>query len=173
MPWTPSRWAEHPVLLLVGKGPGAAREREEFCALRVPADECRLNHAGLTLPGAFKHWYAHDRDMLEIMAAGARGAVLHSCNLVPELAGSYRHWPLNRKCGGSALQAARIALRHWGYARVVLAGIGLDSGVYKELFLPAFARFRPELTGRLRSLGGETAVMYGKPTKEWLYGFDT
>jgi hypothetical protein len=165
--WTPTRWSEHETLLVVGKGPCVWDDVEAFWAFDHPHDVCCLNHIGFLYPRAFRHWYAHDDDMLRLLAF--RPGLVHSCRAMPGFTeGMYHVWNLASPLGGSAVQATRLALAQWGYGRIVWAGIPLDTGVYKQAFLPVVRSHKRDWSGRVKSMRGATRVLLGEPTKEWL-----
>jgi hypothetical protein len=70
-------------------------------------------------------------------------------------------------CGGSGGQALRLALTKWRYRKVVLVGMPLD-GRYRR-FLGAFRATAKKFDGenRIRSVSGNTARAFGRPTRQW------
>ena len=77
--------------------------------------------------------------------------------------------------GSSGLFATRLAIR-FGYGRVVLAGVPMDTSPHvlstapwtdRERFVAAWSAAERELKGKVRSLSGWTREFLGEPTLHW------
>lgn len=81
--------------------------------------------------------------------------------------------------GASGLFGVRVGL-HEGFDRIVLAGVPMtrEAGHYKrgkpwphaKDYLSAWRNRADEIRPYVRSMGGWTAELLGRPTKEWLAG---
>lgn len=61
------------------------------------------------------------------------------------------------------MNALRIALQHWGFGRIVLAGVPL-SGAYGTQFGGAWRKAAPLFAERVRSMSGLTMELFGRPS---------
>lgn len=175
----PRTLKDNDTLLVVGSAPCVWDDLDNFFALEHPHDVCVINEIGRFYPCSFKHAFSfHAQLLIEYGYAGK--AICHSVNRNKPTGIDYA-WRLSRTSGSSSLMAARIALRHWGYKRVVVAGVPINNdghlaglathdktGNYTGIFLAAWEKFHPELKNFLRSMSGNTRDIYGAPAKEWL-----
>lgn len=94
-----------------------------------------------------------------------------------DFAVDYR-WPGMEGSGSSGLFAVKVALT--AADRVILAGVPMDPAAAHffhparwaewESFTDAWHRAMPFIKDRVRSMGGWTADLLGRPTTEWLAG---
>ena len=61
------------------------------------------------------------------------------------------------------MNAVRIALKFWGFGRIVLAGVPL-SGAYGVQFGRTWRAAREELAPHVRSMSGLTMELFGRPS---------
>lgn len=61
------------------------------------------------------------------------------------------------------MNAVRIALQHWGFGRIVLAGVPL-SGMYGAQFGDSWRKIAPVFAERVRSMSGLTMELFGRPS---------
>lgn len=145
-----------------------------------------VNRAGIAYPGRIDHWVTLHPEMLEgfmeerAIAYGPSDFTTWSQRPHDDAQVDRVVTDIEPK-GSSGLFAARIALRHLGCDRVVLAGIPIDDGPHfydadGVRSGPAFRYYRPawlrarrqEFSGRVRSLSGWTREILGSPDNEWL-----
>lgn len=120
---------------------------------------CCINRAGLLYPCEFRLWYSFHADFLAEWGKQRPGPELHSCR---PWAG-VRQWPCDVTGGSSAMNAVRIALQHWGFGRIVLAGVPL-SGMYGAQFGDSWRKIAPVFAERVRSMSGLTMELFGRPS---------
>lgn len=96
---------------------------------------------------------------------------------IPDAEVVAERWP-----GSSGLYAAQVALLELGATGAILCGVPMDSAAghfqdqgswagtddYRQAFVAAL----PLLGGRLRSAGGWTQSLFGKPTPQWVGAVD-
>lgn len=68
--------------------------------------------------------------------------------------------------GSSGLYGILTALK-FGYKKIVLCGMGLDSSFHSRFF-KTWERIKPNLNDCVRSYSGQTRELLGVPTKQWL-----
>lgn len=168
---------DNDTLLVVGAAPCVWDDLEAWWELEHPHDICVINQIGTIFPCGFKHAFSFHAQ--ELVDYGYK-ATLHSVNRRKPTGINYA-WKIRDTGGSSGFMAARCALRHWGYHRVVVAGMPIDrtghektldpssdTSRYTDLFLHSWEKHYPRLKGSLRSMSGNTRKIYGPPTKEWL-----
>lgn len=102
---------------------------------------------------------------------GNKDVRLFTPDVVPE------RWP-----GSSGLYAAQIALFEMGASGVILCGVPMDSEAghftgrtpweSTTSYRQAFAQTLPEIGGRVRSMSGWTAELFGRPAPAWIDAID-
>lgn len=65
------------------------------------------------------------------------------------------------------MNAVRIALQHWGFGRIVLAGVPL-SGMYAAQFGDSWRKAAPLFAANVRSMSGLTMELFGQPSAAFL-----
>jgi hypothetical protein len=182
---------EKDVLLIVGDGLTVLKDIGEWYDVAegvVPYDTMCLNYSALICPHPYQHYAAGDAHMADMQNVARKvpdGVVKHAWN--PGSVGFHVRWMKNGKGGWNgttANLAFKIALA-LDYTRIVFAGCPMDSSGnwYKTLLKPddikVYKDHRHHLwkwtematrpVGRfLRSMSGQTAELFGRPTREWL-----
>lgn len=164
------------VLLIVGTGNTVWDDVEEFWDFEIPHDVCCINRVGIVFPCNFAYWYSiHTEDLcLKWWAKDKSPTVqLHgrfvNDSVVQENLTCYKY-PSLFNGATSSFDAAVIAILCWGYTKIVLAGVPLNKGY--QWILPCICRAAPKVlhfSEKVRSMSGNTAKLFGKPTKEWLW----
>lgn len=148
------------------------------------------NRAGITYPGAFDHWATYHPNELpmwinERALAGQQipdnlwTGWRKGKGVKPETPRGYTFRYVHCHGGSSGLLAATVALVE-GCRRIVLAGIPI-SPEFKhfdnpndwseaELYRKGWTRRKFELEGTVKSMGGWTAELLGRPEASWLEG---
>lgn len=179
------------VLLIVGDGLHVLDEIEVWYAIAegiVPYDTMCLNYSALICPHRMQHYAAGDAhmpDMQGIALQLPKDVVKHAWN--PGSLGFDVRWVRNGRGGWngtSANLAYKIGLA-LDYTRIVLAGCPMDnSGNWYSKMVPAndikakkdhrhhlwkWCEMATRPIGKfVRSMSGNTADLFGRPTREWL-----
>ena len=178
---------EKDCLLIVGDATGVWDDVEEFFKFGIPHDTMLINHVATVWPWPFEHFVAGDSHMIPMqdIAKGLSSTVIKHC-WNPTSEGFDIRWI--RGSGGWQGTTANLAVKigiALDYLKMVLAGIPMDfSGHWYNDALPeddvkrssdhrAHLQKWIELANRpvarfIRSMSGNTAELFGKPTKEWL-----
>lgn len=134
-----SSMASRRVLAVVGYSPERWDDYDAFRAMGMPHDVCCINRAGWEFPGDFKFWFSfHSTELKEF--ATKRQDVTAKLVTTGRPQDGVTRFVLAHSGGSSTLQAVRVALRMWGYDRVVLCGVSL-LGKYGDDFLGAWREF--------------------------------
>lgn len=145
--------------LVVGDAP--CKDDDLTAALDVvdDYDVCCVNRAGLWYPGDFEHWFSWHANMLvDDWSQERRGPRMHSTYDYPGV----ELWEVSTPYGGSGLQAILTMLECLKYDKVILVGMPM-TGKY-ETFLSQWSLD----TSKVRSMSGNTKIMFGEPSKEWI-----
>lgn len=139
------------------------------------------NQAGVLWPHRLDHWVTfHPQNMARWI--GERADMGRNVDMTTwahygvQTDRTLDHWE-----GSSGMFAARVAL-HLGCERIILCGIPLDSrphavehetwgsGDWKEanVYQKQLRESAHRYEGRVRSMSGFTAALFGSPTREWL-----
>ena len=179
------------VLLIVGDGRDVLKEIGEWYSIAegiVEYDTMAVNYSALIIPHPIQHFAAGDAhmpDMQNIAAQLPSSVIKHAWN--PGSKNFDVRWIRNGRGGWngtSANLAFKIGLA-LDYTRIVLCGCPMDqSGNWYKPFLAnndikAHKDHRRHLwkwmeiacrpvAHFLRSMSGNTADLFGKPTREWL-----
>lgn len=155
------------VLLVCGDGSTLHDDLEAFWDMGVDHDVCCINRAVLRYPCESDRLFSVHPEVI------AELKVKH--NLRCELWSEYpfegvTHGNIWNNCNGgrSSLSAVFIALRYWGYNRIVLSGVPLDNGY--EKFRWKWQKQHKQLWPVVRAMSGFLSELYGKPTAGWLNG---
>lgn len=175
-------------LLIVGDAAGVIADLKEFVSFKVEFDTMAINYSPAIIPWDIEHFIAGDShmpDMQKIAKSLTNGAIKHCWN--PKSEGFDVRWVRNSAQGWNGTTAnlgIRIGLI-LGYTRIVLAGVPMDnSGNWYKNAIPtddikqgkdhrAHLWKWTEIATRpiarfIKSLSGNTADMFGKPTYNWL-----
>jgi hypothetical protein len=175
-------------LLIVGDASGVIDDINNFLDFKVEFDTMCINYSAELIPWPIQHFIAGDSHMADMQAVAAslkNGCIKHCWN--PNSKNFDVRWVRNSSQGWNGTTAnlgIRIGLI-LGYLRIVLAGVPMDnSGNWYQRNIPAddvkqgkdhrahlwkwteiatrpIARF-------IKSMSGNTADMFGKPTYNWL-----
>jgi hypothetical protein len=147
-----------------------------------------VNYSALLMPGHFEHYAAGDAHMPDMQKVASKlpdTVVKHAWN--PGCVGFDVRWVRNGR-GGWTGTSANLALKiglALDYTRIVLAGCPMDnSGNWYRDSLPVndikkhkdhrahlwkWTEMATRPIGRfIRSMSGNTADLFGRPTREWL-----
>lgn len=174
------------IALILGGAPTWLDEAKAAAALlNRPHLVVAANLAGIHWPGKLDAHVTLHPDQLESWRAQRKGPAAArifapSGRKTPKWAEiAEERWP-----GSSGLYAAQVALFDLGASGAILCGIPMDSaaghfdrppGARWEAvgdYRAAFAAALPEIGGRIRSMGGWTADLFGEPTAEWVGAID-
>ena len=176
------------VLLIVGDGAYVLKDLEQFLEFGVKFDTMAINYSVLLVPWPIQHFVAgdsHMKDMQNLAAGIPDNVVKHCWN--PGSNGFDVRWIRQYRSGwnGTTANLAMKVGMYLDYVRLVFAGIPMDnSGNWYKKAIPKndvkqnkdhrhhlwkwteiasrpIARF-------VRSMSGNTADLFGKPTREWL-----
>lgn len=179
------------VLLIVGDGANVLEDIGQWYGIAegiVPYDTMAVNYAAIICPHEIQHYCAgdaHMRDMQAIAKGLPRSVIRHAWNA--GCPGFDVRWMRNGRGGWngtSANLAFKIGLA-LDYTRIVLSGCPMDNSgnwykpMLKDNDIKARKDHRHHLwkwcematrpIGRfLRSMSGNTADLFGRPTREWL-----
>lgn len=179
------------VLLIVGDGHNVLEDIENWYKIaqgRVEYDTMGINYSPLIIPHPIQHFAAGDAhmpDMQRIAKSLPPGVLKHAWN--PGCYDFDIRWVRNGRGGWSGTSTnlgIKIGLA-FDYTRIVLAGCPMDGGGnwYKPLLseddikvnkdhrhhLWKWMEIACRPIGRfIRSMSGNTADLFGKPTTEWL-----
>ena len=182
---------EKDVLLILGDGSCVLKDIGEWYDLAqgiVEYDTMCVNYSAMICPHPMQHYAAGDAHMPDMQAMARKlpkGIVKHAWN--PGCTGYDVRWIRNGRGGWngtSANLALQIALA-LDYSRIVLAGCPMDnSGNWYKDSLPdddikkkkdhrahlwKWTEIATRPIGRfIRSMSGNTADLFGRPTREWL-----
>jgi len=182
---------EKDVLLILGDGLCVLKDIGEWYDLAqgiVEYDTMCVNYSAMICPHPMQHYAAGDAHMPDMQAMARKlpkGIVKHAWN--PGCTGYDVRWIRNGRGGWngtSANLALQIALA-LDYSRIVLAGCPMDnSGNWYKDSLPdddikkkkdhrahlwKWTEIATRPIGRfIRSMSGNTADLFGRPTREWL-----
>lgn len=148
---------------------------------------CALNVAGVFVPN-LDHWFVTNIIKGISFAAMRESAretdaeygAIHTPghSYIPAMVARQQFWPIETK-GTIAMFAVRV-LSSLGFKRILLAGIPLDDksgyfyGAPWEKFgmsgevIAFWEQWAPQLRHVVRSLGGRTMDILGRPTADWL-----
>ncbi len=163
--------------VVLGSAPGALEELEPFGGLPIVA----VNRAGVVYLGEIVGWgslhpHALKSWLPQRAEAGGNACPVFSQGRLPEdWQFMTSKWP-----GSSGLFCTQWALLEAGFDRVILCGVHIDgqtrisivgdvenAPVPYEHYQDGWRRAQRELGGRIRSCGGWTAELLGKPKKGW------
>jgi hypothetical protein len=164
------------IALILGGAPSVWTEASEAGALVWPA-RCLIvaaNLAGIAWGDHLDGWASLHTDLLPGWAAERKGNGDFQ-PFTPDVVAE--RWP-----GSSGLYAAQVALFEMGASGVILCGVPMDSQAghftgrtpwesttsYREAFKAAL----PDIGGRVRSMGGWTAEVFGQPSAAWIDAID-
>ena len=179
------------VLLIVGDGRNVLDDLAEWYRIAegiVEYDTMAINYSAMIIPHQIQHFAAGDAhmpDMQRVARSLPETVVKHAWN--PGSVGFDIRWVRNGR-GGWNGTSANLALKiglALDYTRMVLAGCPMDksgnwySDIVKKEDVKAAKDHRHHLwkwtemstrpIGRfVRSMSGNTADLFGKPTREWL-----
>lgn len=176
------------ILLMVGDATGVLDDLEAFLEFGVKFDTMAINYSVLVIPWPIQHYVAgdsHMKDMQKIAATLPDTVIKHGWN--PGSVGFDVRWIRQYRDGWDGTTAnlgMKVGL-HLDYLRLVFAGIPIDkSGNWYKKGIPKYDIKQnkdhrhhlwkwTEIAGRpiahfIRSMSGNTADLFGKPTKEWL-----
>jgi len=182
---------EKDVLLITGDGFNVLDDISAWYEIAegiIPYDTMCVNYSALICPHPMQHYAAGDAHMLDMQAVAKqipKEVIKHAWN--PGSVGFDVHWFRNGRggwSGTSANLAVKIALA-LDYTRIVLAGCPMDeSGNWYKKLIPAddikvtkdhrhhlwkWMEMATRPIGRfIRSMSGNTADLFGLPTREWL-----
>lgn len=185
---------EMDVLLIVGDGATVLDDIGAWYDIAegfVKYDTMCVNYSALICPHPIQHYCAGDAhmpDMQKIARDLPKEVVKHCWN--PGCAGYDVRWIRNGR-GGWSGTSANLALKiglALDYTRIVLAGCPMDNSGnwYKKLLKPDDVKVNKDHRHHLwkwtematrpigrfvRSMSGNTADLFGKPTREWLLHF--
>ena len=176
------------ILLLVGDATGVLDDIEEFLKFEVDFDTMAINYSMLLIPWTIQHFVAgdsHMKDMQKMAATLPDTVIKHGWN--PGSVGFDVRWVRQYRQGWDGTTAnlgMKVGL-YLDYLRLVFAGIPIDkSGNWYSKSLPKYDIKQnkdhrhhlwkwTEIASRpiarfIRSMSGNTADLFGKPTREWL-----
>jgi len=179
------------VLLIVGDGASVLEDIGRWYEVAegiVGYDTMALNYSALIVPHPVQHYAAGDAhmpDMQRVARTLPDGVIKHAWN--PGSTGFDVRWVRNGRGGWNgttANLALKIALA-LDYTRIVLAGCPMDnSGNWYRKLIPSndikankdhrhhlwkWTEMATRPIGRfVRSMSGNTADLFGRPTREWL-----
>ncbi|MFH2076311.1 MAG: hypothetical protein ABIJ57_13360 [Pseudomonadota bacterium] len=179
------------VLLILGDGFNLLQDVEKFYSVAegvVPYDTMCVNYSALVCPHPYQHFAAGDAHLPDMKAVARRvppGVIKHAWN--PGCWEFDVRWIRNGRGGWSGTStnlAFKIGLA-LDYTRIVLAGCPMDdSGNWYKPLIPdndikknkdhrhhlwKWMEIATRPVGRfLRSMSGNTADLFGRPTREWL-----
>ncbi len=188
---------EKDVLLIIGDATNVLQDIEAWYKLAegiVPYDTMTLNYSALVCPHPFQHYAAgdaHSPDMQRMAVSLPKEVLKHCWN--PGCKGFDIRWIRNGRGGWNGTTSNlcfKIGLA-LDYTRIILCGCPMDmsGNWYKFLFPESLAKNDMKLTmvkehrdhlwkwmeisqrpiaKFLRSMSGNTADLFGKPTREWL-----
>ena len=182
---------EKDVLLIVGDGSSVLTDIGEWYDLAegiVPYDTMCLNYSAMICPHPIQHFAAGDAhmpDMQKVAKGLPKEVVKHAWN--PGCVGFNVRWIRNGR-GGWNGTSANLALKiglALDYTRIVLVGCPMDNSGnwYKDSLkdndikknkdhrahLCKWTEMATRPIGRfIRSMSGNTADLFGRPTREWL-----
>lgn len=176
------------ILLITGDGTHLLDDIEAFLEFGMSFDTMCINYSATLIPWPIQHFVAgdsHQPDMQKVAKTLTNGVIKHCWN--PNSLGFDVRWIRNGR-GGWTGTTANLAMKIGiilDYGRIVLAGVPMDkSGNWYKSFIPdndikqdkdhrhhlwkwTEIATRP-LARFIRSMSGNTADLFGKPTKEWL-----
>jgi hypothetical protein len=176
------------VLLIVGDASGVFDDIDAFLDFKVEFDTMAINYSPKIIPWKIQHFIAgdsHMKDMQNVAKSLTNGCIKHCWN--PRSVGFDVRWIRQTQQGWNGTTAnlgIRIGLI-LGYLRIVLAGVPMDNtGNWYRSYIPqndikqgkdhrAHLWKWTEIATRpiarfIKSMSGNTADMFGKPTYEWL-----
>ena len=182
---------EKDVLLIVGDASKVLDDIRAWYELAegiVPYDTMAVNYSAMIIPHPIQHYAAGDAhmpDMQRVARSLRKEVIKHAWN--PGCVGFDVRWVRNGRGGWngtSANLATKIALA-LDYTRIVLAGCPMDnSGNWYKAMIPEndikygkdhrahmwkWTEISTRPIGRfIRSMSGNTAELFGKPSREWL-----
>lgn len=163
------------IALILGGAPSVWRDLAEAQALLNRRHMVvAANLAGIHYAGPLDAWCSLHPDNLPGWAAERAGEPAGRL-FTPET--TAERWP-----GSSGLFALQCALFDMGATAAILCGVPMESqaghfaqpgawaatGDYRQAFSTAL----PEIGGRVRSMGGWTEKLFGRPTAEWVGAVD-
>lgn len=179
------------ILLIVGDGMTVMKDLEEWYQIAegyVEYDTMGVNYSPMVIPHKIQHYAAGDAhmpDMQKIARGLPDNVVKHAWN--PGCTGFDVRWVRNGR-GGWNGTSANLALKigfALDYTRFILAGCPMDNSGnwYKPLLksddvktskdhrrhLWKWTEMATRPIGRfIRSMSGNTADLFGRPTRQWL-----
>jgi len=150
------------IIYICGDAADKWDDYERFLEFDVAHDVCCINRAGLKFPCDFKFWYSFHSDILAYeWHKGTHPSIPISHNLDKRMLSMQ----LYNTGGSSSLQAFMVLHRVYGKAKFVFGGAGLEDRY--EHFLEYWKQ--PDIPRNImRSMSGNTKLLLGEPTKEWL-----
>lgn len=162
------------ILLIVGSSKTWLEDLKNILEYVDDYDVCCINYAINKVPCIllewpkyyysyhlrFRYYWEEGKVPVQLTSVQPHKNVLHC----PLKKGQSNDWG-----GSSGLQAAKIALKYWGYKKVILCGIALDPP-YDTIFYNAWCNSYNTLKEYVRSMSGKTRELLGSPDKEWING---
>ena len=149
--------------LVVGDAPCKDADLTAALDLVDEFDVCCVNKAGLWYPGDFEHWFSWHANMLvDDWAQERRGPRLHSTYDYPGV----EVWSVDNRYCGSGLLAVQVMLDCLEYDKALL--VGMPMTFEYERFLSNWDS--GDMGWRIRSMSGNTKIMFGYPSLEWING---
>lgn len=169
------------VFVVLGGSPTVFDDLERTKELlgREPFGIVACNLAGIAYPGEIQGWASLHSEMMATWRAQRRGNADYRA-FIPS---RHPNCPdgtivIPRWDGSSGLYGGEVALSQFQAGGVILCGVPMDPEAghfatpgfwsggthYRKAFTDAL----PTLGGRVRSMGGWSAQVYGHPTREWL-----
>ena len=172
------------IALILGGAPDVWKDAEEAAALLGRRHMVvAANKALVSFPGSLDGVATLHPDLVSGWVAKRRGnkdfrtfiAEAHLSSPAAEVVAE--RWP-----GSSGLYALQVALFEMNCTAAILCGVPMDSaaGHFSDPgawagtddYRRAFEAALPEIGGRVRSMGGWTAELFGRPTPEWVGAID-
>jgi len=183
--------SDNDVLLIIGDGRHVLDDIGAWYDIAegiVPYDTACVNYSALICPHGIQHYMAgdaHMTDMQNVARKLPKSVIKHAWN--PRAAGFNVRWIRNGRGGWNGTSgnlAYKIGLA-LDYTRIVLAGCPMDNSgnwytdIIPETDVKAHKDHRHHMwkwmemslrpIGRFcRSMSGNTAELFGRPTREWL-----
>lgn len=178
------------IVLILGSGTGIfedIRDAKELIGQKH-FDAMAVNMSFLAYKGEVKHLVTVHQEKIEHFYELAKTLPeqrfshihTHSHMVCP---GVEAAWPIVDQNGTSSFFAVKVAIL-LGYTKIILCGVPLNGSrrfydspydVYEnnfgcEAIEHSWHQYKPQFGGRVRSMSGKTAQIYGKPDKEWIHG---
>ena len=176
------------ILLIVGDGMNVLNDLAEFVEFGVRFDTMAINYSAMIIPWPIQHFVAgdsHMKDMQKLAKTIPDNVIKHCWN--PGSDGFDIRWIRQYRSGwdGTTANLAMKAGLYLDYLRLVFAGIPMDDSGnwYKSSIAQNDIKQNKdhrhhlwkwtEIAGRpagrfIRAMSGNTADLFGKPTRQWL-----